>query len=228
MTYSLGKFTIFIILLLWLVVEPEAILGQEDSVKVLLKEDLKETDSVLVRMHIENHKKSTILILTEPFLIEGVSSQEKGLHPWPGQNYTVNTLYYEEFGQKFSFTGDTDIRPLFLTFPKLLIIKPGKSKTIKLVVDKQYRQLFNGGKFSMWCTIAYGTKKEFECLVKKHPSLWNLYSESLVSNKTNYVYARRELDKIEKTETNVQLSKIIWEGIAHRASSSKIITYKKD
>lgn len=191
--------------------------------EVTLKSNLENCDEAFFKIDIKNTKNDTMLVLAEPFLIQGEMDTIRKLHPWPGQFYTANTLYFEQLGKKFSFKGDADIRPVFSGFPKLIVINPHATKTLYLSLSNDLCQIFRRGRFNIWCTIVYGIKNDFESRIDRKSPLWKNYAKSLVFDSHYKTEIQDALEIREESQGNMEITRIIWEGMPLRISSPTVM-----
>lgn len=202
--------------------------AQNSLVSIDLKVEEVESDSLSFVCVIENQEKDTIMVLSQPFLIEGESSRSHQLHPWPGSKFTANVLYYEQSDHLFSFSGDADIRQIFDQFPKLIVIPPQKKIVMKLLVPSKYLNDFKNDDYNFWLTLTYGLKSKLNDLTKTSPELRQQYQNALVEKDSIFVSLTDSLSMIEEDENNLKISTTLWNGMNYKAHSSKVVLSHND
>lgn len=192
------------------------------SVELSIKKSV-EDDSISFICEIKNQAKDTVMVLSKPFLIQGISSHNHQIYPWPGLKFTANILYFEQKGYLFSFTGDADIRPFFNHFPPIIAIPPNNTVFMNLLLPKKYVNYFKNDDYKFWMVLTYGLKSKLDDLVNKFPELRQQYQNALVKTSNIPVSLTDSLPSIETCKSNLKISTIIWDGINYKANSSTVL-----
>ncbi len=138
--------------------------------------NLNDTSSVTLKIfyndtlkcEVNNNSIDTILLLLNPFIIQGDNCFSKSVHIWvgTGERYTCpNIFYYSKKGERINFIGDGEYEPNFCKIPDLLRIDPGENTILFYKIEGKYHKIFNECEMQFQVMLNFAYKKEFDSLI---------------------------------------------------------------
>lgn len=153
--------------------------------------NLNDTSSVTLKIfyngimecEVKNNSSDTILLLINPFIIQGDTCFSKSSHIWVGvgKRYTSpNILYYSKKGETINFIADGEYESNFCIIPDLLLIAPEKNTILSYKIDEKYRNIFDACEMQFQVMINFATKNDFDSLINiSNDTLKNEYLSAI-------------------------------------------------
>jgi len=201
--------------------------GDTNKVVVDFKLELNDNEKLGINCIIFNGLADTILLLPQPFFIEGDYLNQSHTWVFSSKRFSCpNIVYFQRSGENIIFDSDGEYLPLFHNFPQLSILGPYDTLKITIALNSNLVKLFTENSFDFFGAIVYSLKREADFLAQNSTSeILDSYNKCLNRYRQfevkplDYKQFTKMLYTSESSFQDQTLSQVIWNMFRFKAAS---------